>query len=91
MTAPLPALHPRRAATREYGERIIPSMEGSQERKSFLPMPLILEVDFWINLVVGSDDPSLGVDGALANATLWNVSNSRRFLSKPSNRFGCSC
>ncbi len=53
-------------------------------RQSFLPIPLLFEVDFWINLVVGIDDPVLGVDGVLANASLWNVSNHLRFLANES-------
>ena len=37
-----------------------------------------------INLAVGLDDPVLGVDGALASASLWNVSNQFRFFANQS-------
>lgn len=54
-------------------------------RKSYLPVPLFLTVDFWINLPVVTDMEGLGVCAALGNISIWNMSNNERFLKSPAN------
>lgn len=60
-------------------------LDPQESRKSHLPANLMEEVDFWINLPVAAHHPATGLSGALANASLWNISNGTRFFNSPAN------
>lgn len=63
--------------------RTLDLLEGDEDRKSYLPTPLLFDLDFWINLPVAVEHPVLGLSGATANAGLWAVSNQSRFFTRP--------
>jgi len=82
--SPLPARFDP-IVTQKSLEGVDSNTSVEQDRKSFLATPLFLDADFWINLPVYTDHPTLGVNGALVNATLWNASNTARFFRSPAN------
>ncbi len=65
------------------GEESRELLEGDADRKSYLPSPLLFDLDFWINLPVALEHPVLGISGTVANAGVWAVSNQSRFFSRP--------
>ncbi len=80
---PLPMRHTYSLLSAFDGESLVGTDSG--DRRSFLPAHVVREVDFWINLPVVTDHRTLGINGVLANATLWSVSNRDRFFVSASN------
>lgn len=85
---PLPTFNPlaTRSGELESTRRAVEERTlDDNDRLSPLPAPLLLEVDFWINLPAVLDHPSTGLAGAIVNASLWAVGNRERFLASSEN------
>ncbi|MDR3228268.1 MAG: hypothetical protein LBT53_02475, partial [Puniceicoccales bacterium] len=84
-------------SSRHFYENPLPSKEifvrqgdfaaatNTDDRRSYIPALLYYQMDFWLNLPVALDSAALGVCGALGNATIWSISNQRRFLDNAEN------
>lgn len=81
--SPLPADYTSDVGLDILRQKVRP--DSDETRKSYLAAALIEDVDFWINLPVVTDSASMEISGALANATLWNVSNRERFFNSSAN------
>lgn len=73
----LPSVYPdSRLESLDWGQLM---MHEQKRKRSYLPVKLFLDVDFWINLPVGMHHDVIGVSGALTNMTFWNATNTERF------------
>ena len=77
--SPVPPLLKDKYINNNFFNGIIGYKDELFHRKSFLPIPLLFDVDIWINLAICVDHPITGIGGVLENASLSNVSNSSRF------------
>jgi hypothetical protein len=76
-------LAPNFAYAPRYPHPITSLAYAEEMQRSYLPVELFLDVDFWIHLPVALEHPSLGPWCALADRSVGAITNSERFFSAP--------
>lgn len=82
--SPLPTLDRLAQAAQIFNSQDL-AARNERDRKSFLPTPLFLDCDFWINLPAVCDSPGILLDGVLSSGTVRAVTNNERFIYSNSN------